>query len=281
MSGSSVDNQRSHPLIQEQHFGSIESYVLHLIHQEAYEEACSYAKGRRVLDWGCNNGYGIEIMRSYAASIAGIDVAPHAVEAGKQRFGPDGPYIELFDGERSSFSDASFDLITSFQLIEHIQDCGQLLGEMARILAPGGLALFTTPNGMQRLNPGLGPWNRFHVREFSPQELRELLETHFESVEVLGLTGDAEILSIERARLDRVKKEQRRKLGPPSKTAVGRLKRRVPPMGDLVGRARRRLSPQRPLSAEQLARFSTRDLVYRADDVDAALDLMAVCRVGA
>ena len=281
MSGSSVDNQRSHPLIQEQHFGTIESYVLHLIHQRAYEEACSYAKGRRVLDWGCNNGYGIEIMRPYAASIAGIDVAPHAVEAGQQRFGPDGPYIELYDGERSSFPDASFDLITSFQLIEHIQDCGLLLREMSRLLAPGGLALFTTPNGLQRLNPGMGPWNKFHEREFSPQELRELLEAHFERVEVLGLTSDGEILSIERARLERAKKEQRRKRGPTPPTAIGRLKRQVPPLGDLYGRVRRRLLPERPLPTEQLARFSTRDLAYRADDVDAAIDLMAVCRVGA
>jgi 2-polyprenyl-3-methyl-5-hydroxy-6-metoxy-1,4-benzoquinol methylase len=168
-----VADQATHPLAQRSDFKTIESWVLHLFHRRAYEEAAKYARGRRVLDWGCNDGFGIEMMQANATSIAGIDVAPQAVETARERVNA---RIELYDGLRSSFESKSFDLITSFQLIEHLGDPDELLREMVRVLAPDGTALFTTPNARVRLNPGFPPWNEYHVREFVPEELRAVLE---------------------------------------------------------------------------------------------------------
>ena len=256
-------DQRSHPLVENRGFKSLESYVLHLMHQRAYEEACNLVEQKRVLDWGCNDGYGLELMRSRAKEIAGLDVAPQAVEAARKRLGDS--RIELYDGKRSSFDDGSFDVVTSFQLIEHISDYPSFFTELVRVLTPNGMAVFTTPNGKVRLNQGMRPWNEYHVREFSPDELRRLLEPWFEEIEILGMTGAEETIAVERGRIESAKARQRS---------------RLPLVRGVMRRVRALLAGEtgEPLSEEELARFSTADLVYSPNADDVALDLMAICR---
>jgi 2-polyprenyl-3-methyl-5-hydroxy-6-metoxy-1,4-benzoquinol methylase len=256
-------DQRSHPLVENRGFKSLESYVLHLMHQRAYEEACKLVEKKRVLDWGCNDGYGLELMRSRAKEIAGIDVAPRAVEAARKRLAD--ARIELFDGKRSSFADGSFDVITSFQLIEHISDHPSFFSELVRVLAPDGIAVFTTPNGKVRLNEGMRPWNEYHVREFTPDELRRLLDPWFEQIEILGMTGAEETIAVERGRIESAKARQRS---------------RIPIVRGALRRVRALLAGNGgdELSQEELDRFSTADLVYSPNADDVALDLMAICR---
>jgi SAM-dependent methyltransferase len=256
----------------------MDAYVLHLVHERGYQEAARRAEGKRVLDWGCNHGYGMAIVRPHAASVSGIDVAPHAVEAARERFGPDGPHVELYDGVRSAYPDGAFDLITCFQLIEHLPDYEDFFAEVTRVLAPDGTVLITTPNGAHRLNPGMGPWNEYHVTEFTPDELRALLEQHFDDVEILGLDGDPELMAIHRRRTERGKAAQRLQARPKlvqltvrALRKAGRTSRR------LVDRVKGRSEPGQ-LAPEELARFSIADLDFDTECLGETLDLLAVCR---
>ena len=71
----------THPIIQTDSFSMVESYVLYLLHRKAYEYAAEIASGKSCLDWGCNDGYGMELMRPYVAQIARLDSAEIAILA--------------------------------------------------------------------------------------------------------------------------------------------------------------------------------------------------------
>ena len=263
-----------HPLVEDRTFSSIEEYVVHLIHRKTYEEAAKVCAGKSVLDWGCNVGYGLQVLQSSAASVAGLDISPRAVEAARKRLGSATVDIRHYDGARCSFPDASFDVVTSFQVVEHISDYDTYFDEILRVLRPSGFLLLSTPNRALRLAPGMKPWNEFHVREFAPMELREFLGRWFALVEVRGLFGIGELDKIERCRVESAKLSA---LGSGNRRSVlaavrQSLKNNMPWLANL----RRRLRAKRP-DAAALAQFSTRELYFKADGLEDALDLLAVC----
>jgi 2-polyprenyl-3-methyl-5-hydroxy-6-metoxy-1,4-benzoquinol methylase len=270
-----------HPLVDDETFPSLEAYVLHLIHLRAYEEASRLATGKAALDVGCNVGYGVQVLLSTASSVAGIDVSPQAVEAAQGRLGSAAD-IRLYDGARCSFPPHSFDVVTSFQVIEHVSDYNTYFSEIIRLLRPGGAVLFTTPNACLRLDPGMKPWNEFHVREFVPLELQKLLTNWFDAVEVRGLFGKEELYQIERNRVERARiaaRAQPARFRPALKNAVKRI---FPWAVRIRNILRTWIKCERQTTAldrSQLEQFSTQDLFYRTDRLEDALDLMAICRM--
>ena len=126
--------------------------------QLAYHEAARRISGD-VLEIGTGTGYGVEI------------VAPQAVV----------PPLDLPSG--------SFDFVISFQVIEHIKHDMELVREVHRVLRPGGKFILTTPN--IRMSLTRNPW---HVREYNPDQLRNLLGSAFASVEALGVFGNERIM---------------------------------------------------------------------------------------
>ena len=267
-----------HPLVNDTVFPSLESWVSHLIHQKAYEEATRLVTGKAVLDLGCNVGYGMSIMAQTATSVAGLDISPMSVEAAQKRLGP-GVDIRCYDGTQSTFAAHSFDVVTSFQVIEHISDYDAYLTEIARVLKPDGIAIFTTPNGRLRLDPGMKPWNPFHVREFSHRDLEELLAPRFGEVVVHGLFGGPEISQIERNRYERAKQAVRRGSAPWRQA----IRRGVLTAAPWIER-RLAASRQQPANAgaalqkSEAARFSTADLDYSTSDLANALEFMVIAR---
>jgi ubiquinone/menaquinone biosynthesis C-methylase UbiE len=146
------------------------------MHVKAYEEAAALANNKTVLDLGCNNGYGTVLLGKGHSKVVGLDVSARAIEDAQQRFRNYGINFLLYDGQTIPFKANSFDLIVSFQVIEHIADSTRYLAEIVRVLRSSGMALFTTPNAAIRLDPGMKPWNQFHVREYRAAELSGLLQ---------------------------------------------------------------------------------------------------------
>src|SRR6266404_2512009 len=151
--------QTTHPIVQTGSFHTVESYVLYLLHRKAYDQAAEIADGKSLLDWGCNDGYGIEVMRSHVAQIAGLDSAEMSISAAHRRLPDLHSSVRLYDGHRLPFLPGTFDVVTSFQVIEHIGDLKTYLSHILEALKPSGIAIFTTPNKNLRLNPGDKPWN--------------------------------------------------------------------------------------------------------------------------
>jgi SAM-dependent methyltransferase len=176
-------------------------------------------------------------------------------------------------------------LVVSFQVIEHLGDTGPYLTEIARVLRPSGVALFTTPNAAIRLDRDMKPWNEFHVREYRAAELAESLKAVFAEVDIRGLFATEELYRTEYARCQRALQTARNRHSQPRKSLAeqGRdklvhLTKAILPSWALDWvRARRTMTPPE-LDPAIIKKYSTDDFFYKADNLDEALDLMAICR---
>ena len=162
-----------------------------------------FASERKVLDIGCGAGYGAGYLSKSASSIIAIDISSQGVSQYWEEYGRDNLDFILGNGTNLPFKVGSFDVVTSFQVIEHIEPKFVLdyLREIDRVLRPGGTFVCSTPNKKLRLLPFQKPWNPEHKREYKDNEIKNLLKEVFERVEVYGLCGSDEIQAIERNRV--------------------------------------------------------------------------------
>ena len=152
--------------------------LVHAEHVARYLMTTPLAEGRRVLDVACGEGYGTDLLaRAAAKSAVGVDVDEPAISRARERYSGD---FQCADIAALPFEDASFDLVVSFETIEHVTDAERALAELARVLAPGGLLVISTPNTHEYLVD-----NEFHTREFSHEEFVAFLEQRFPSVRLL------------------------------------------------------------------------------------------------
>ncbi|MCS7071715.1 MAG: class I SAM-dependent methyltransferase, partial [Anaerolinea sp.] len=116
------------------------------IHLKRYAFARAYASGKRVLDVACGVGYGSRYLADAAASVIGVDVDAAAIAYARRRYG-DSDRVQFMQGDALNlpFSDRTFDVICSFETIEHVPDAHRFLSEVRRLLAPGGVFIVSTP----------------------------------------------------------------------------------------------------------------------------------------
>src|SRR5258706_9966452 len=102
------------------------------VHASRYLFAAPMIRGRRVLDIACGTGYGLEILAAEARAVVGVDADWEAVRVAVR--GPHAPRaIVLGDGARLPFPPATFDAITSFETLEHLERPDGFLAELARL----------------------------------------------------------------------------------------------------------------------------------------------------
>ena len=152
-------------------------------HRSRYMFASRLSRYKRVLDIGCGTGYGVADMARSAASVIGVDVAAQALEYAREHYS--GPNISFIQASAAvlPIRDSSFDLIVSFELIEHLQNWQEMLAEAKRILAPGGQFIVSTPNKhfYAQFRHKSGP-NPFHEHEFEFEDFKAELGKLFPHV---------------------------------------------------------------------------------------------------
>jgi len=152
-------------------------------HRSRYLFASRLARGKRVLDVGCGTGYGASELAKAADWVVGLDLAPEAVDFAAEHYTVSNLAWLQANAGSIPLSTGAFDLIVAFEIIEHLADPEPLLEEAARLLAPGGQFIVSTPNRRfyaesRRLS---GP-NPFHEREYEFEEYREMLRKRFAHV---------------------------------------------------------------------------------------------------
>ena len=115
-------------------------------HFARYSLARLYSEQKRVLDVGCGAGYGTAHLAQSAAAVEAIDISPEAIGYARRHYPVANIAYLNASAAELPFRDASFELVTAFEVIEHLQDWPRLLSEAARVLAPEGLALISRPN---------------------------------------------------------------------------------------------------------------------------------------
>jgi ubiquinone/menaquinone biosynthesis C-methylase UbiE len=139
--------------------------------------------GHTILDVACGAGFGVEMLRTADASVLGIDY--DATTLREVRRSQPASRLVHADATRLPLQDASVDGVVSFETIEHVPDARALVLEIRRVLKPGGRLVLSTPNrafGPPERHTG----NPFHVREFTADELREVLRASFQQVRLFG-----------------------------------------------------------------------------------------------
>lgn len=282
-----------HPLVFADQFETLEAYSLHILHQKDYEEAAKVVPSGRVLDLGCNNGYGSYELSRHGHEVIGVDVSAGALEDARKRFHAANLEFRQVNGLELSFDSNHFDLITSFQVIEHIVDMDSYLNEIRRVLKPSGIVVFTTPNAIIRLDPGMKPWNHFHIQEFTPSRLEALLRPVFAEVKLRGQFAKDEIYRIEFERCQRGLQGARQHQSVPRfpfkplRDGIATVVKAIlpNPMIEFVRNQRNRhsLTPDTIGRAPTVAdreRLTTKDVFYRESNMERALGLMAICSKG-
>ncbi len=158
-------------------------------HTARYAFAVPYVAGKRVLDIACGSGYGAGMLREAgASSVDGVDISEETIAFAKRTYGA--PHITFTCASVSDalFPDHSFDVITSFETIEHLDDSIReaYLKNLRRWLVPGGLLLLSTPNKVVTSPFTNKPLNQFHILEYRLRDLRAELEPYFSIESVFG-----------------------------------------------------------------------------------------------
>jgi SAM-dependent methyltransferase len=212
-------------------------------HVAVYEWIAERCAGLRVADLACGEGYGSDLLARRADRVMGVDANPQAFEHARARYRrPNLEFqrklVEDFDGE--------VDAVVFLQTIEHIHEPDALLDRISRI-AP--VAYISTPNRLTLAPPGAeksdNPW---HLREYDAAEYRDLLRSHFDRVELLGLFHARKLRAHELAI----------RLG-----------------WDRIHPA---LHITKPFYDRFIPAISARDFRLRAGDLDQALDFLSICR---
>jgi SAM-dependent methyltransferase len=159
--------------------GTADGELIEVEHFARYRWAGQLAVGRTVLDAGCGVGYGSAMLaRAGATEVVGLDLSAKAVAAASAAAPANASFVPG-DVHRLPFEAGRFELVVCFEVIEHVDAQDDVIAELARVLAPGGVLAISSPN--RDVYPAGNP---HHLHEYVPEELRAALAAHFDHVQL-------------------------------------------------------------------------------------------------
>jgi ubiquinone biosynthesis O-methyltransferase len=158
-------------------------------HRARYEFSLAFVGGLRVLDVGCGEGYGAALLAERARDVVGIDYSPAAIDHARRTYAAPNLRFEVVDATDLPAQAEAFDVVTCFEVIEHIQNGDALIAGIAESLTPNGVLVLSTPNAIvDEAFAKIAHRERYeyHVNMLTPRELRRLIEKRFGRVQLYG-----------------------------------------------------------------------------------------------
>ena len=132
----------------------------------------------------CGVGYGSLHLAAIGKSVVGADIDVSAISYAQQHYHvSDNLSFIQADAMRIGFAASQFDVVCSFETIEHMRDPNAFLGEVKRVLTPGGVFIVSTPRVTRSDS---SPVNPYHFREWNASDFEQLISSHFNHVEIFG-----------------------------------------------------------------------------------------------
>lgn len=158
-------------------------------HLARYQFALPFVDGKRVLDVGCGEGYGSALLADRAKEVVGVDYSPAAIAHASDAYVRPNLRFEVQNAAALEPSLGHFDVVTCFEVVEHVEDQESVFAGVAGLLSRTGVLLLSTPNRLvdvpfERFVSGVH--NEYHVGLLSPAELRDRARRHFRQVTLYG-----------------------------------------------------------------------------------------------
>ncbi len=158
-------------------------------HRSRYHFAAKWVRGATALDCACGFGFGSRILLEAGADfVVAADIDWGAVKETSRIAQFDVVGCQA-DGMSLPFHPNSFDVIASFETLEHVADGDVLISELRRVVRDDGLVVLSTPNARYTRPVDGKPRNPFHIHEYDAEELITVLSKHFTEVSVFGQTA--------------------------------------------------------------------------------------------
>lgn len=169
-------------------------------HVERYHFAAQFVHGKHTLDIACGAGYGTYMLsQAGAAHVDGVDIGDAMIAYAQSHYAA--PNITFYNGSITDFGqEATYDVVTSFETIEHVEDYSAALKNLYRALRPGGTLIISTPNRPMSWRPVKSlhdkPRNPFHVREFNLSEFTDIVRQHGFELKPENILGQRQFIYI-------------------------------------------------------------------------------------
>jgi 2-polyprenyl-3-methyl-5-hydroxy-6-metoxy-1,4-benzoquinol methylase len=191
-----------------------------------YHFASSWTVNKVVLDFGCGEGYGSELIAKNTESLFALEIDSTAAQTASSKIGRT---VVIADARYAPFKSEFLDIIISFEVFEHITNVGQYISEAYRMLKKDGLFIMSTPNVETYPMAGMNP---YHIKEYTVSEVKKLTtQAGFKAPEIYAQIANNEgIQRLEKSKL---------------LLSVMKLKRRLGFHGDLLPKPIQRIIHKR------------------------------------
>ncbi len=154
-------------------------------HLHRYAIAMEKCRGKSVLDIASGEGYGSSLLATTALKVTGVDIDAETVRAANEKYTIKNNKLEFLQGsaDHIPFATGIFDIVVSFETIEHHDKHQEMMAEIKRVLKPGGLLIISSPDKLFYSDKP-GTKNPFHIKELYKDEFRSLLVSHFRDVKL-------------------------------------------------------------------------------------------------
>ena len=156
-------------------------------HLIAYKEDANLISGT-ILEIGSGEGFGVKELAPKANKYIAIDKYDSPISE-KVKDNNNIEFKQMNVPPLRGIEDNSIDFVVTFQVIEHIKNDEIFVEEIYRVLKPGGKLILTTPNLLMSLSRN--PW---HIREYTPNEMIDILKTSFTKIDIKGVFGNEKIM---------------------------------------------------------------------------------------
>lgn len=147
-----------------------------ILDQKRYINVLEFVKEKKILDCACGVGWGSYVMaKSGAKHVVGLDLSSDAISSAKKYYNHD--TITYLEENIYDFKDnQKFDIITSFETLEHVEKPLRFLDALAALSHKDSILFLSTPNGHCFKHENERPYNPYHKTEFTKEEIFNLLE---------------------------------------------------------------------------------------------------------
>jgi O-antigen biosynthesis protein len=163
----------------------IVSGKIRLEHYHRYLSVLNHVRDKSVLDVACGEGYGSDLIAKYAESVIGVDLSEEAIKHATSAYCKANLQFEHGSVLDLPFRNETFDVVISFETIEHLVEQSQMLDEILRVMKTDGLLIISSPNRDVYADED-GQHNEFHLKELNFDEFNGLLSDRFSKIQYAG-----------------------------------------------------------------------------------------------